>query len=171
MVGQLPQRVLELVEKALAAQVADYGEMASHARVDAHHAGQGQKQRGGQVVDDIVAQVLEGVHGLGAAGAAHAGDDHDVGDVLCLLQDSSSLVGPGTSMTRPDKVPGWFVTGSRAALLRPPLRLKAFEGALKRFQAQSQGEQSQVRGAAAPTSTLRGSTRQTASAGRPGRAG
>ena len=84
MVGEGVERVEQLVEEALAAQVAHDGEVAAHARVNAHHLREREQKARRQVVNDVVAEVLEGVHGLGAAGAAHTRDDHDVGDRLAL---------------------------------------------------------------------------------------
>ena len=92
-VGEGVERVEQLVEEALAAQVAHDGEVATHTRVNAHHLREREQKARRQVVNDVVAEVLEGVHGLGAAGAAHARDDHDVGNRLALGGAVSDLRG------------------------------------------------------------------------------
>ena len=70
--------VRHLIEKTLAPEVADDGEVASDAGVDAHDHGEVQDQARWQVVDAVVAHVLEDMHGLRAPTSRHSRDDYDV---------------------------------------------------------------------------------------------
>ena len=78
MPAQGREGVADLIEQALGAKVARDGEVAAHAGVDAHELVELQDEARGQVVDAEVAHVLEDVERLGAAGARHSRDDHDV---------------------------------------------------------------------------------------------
>ena len=53
-----------------------------HALALPHKTSKIQDERGRQIVDDIVAKVLEGVHGHGLSRSAHARNDDDVRDGL-----------------------------------------------------------------------------------------
>ena len=83
-VGQGREGVAHLVEEALGADVAGNGQVAAHVLVYPHHLGYLDDQARREVVYAVVAHVLEDVHGLGAAAAAHAGDDHDVRHAVAL---------------------------------------------------------------------------------------
>ena len=58
---EVGQGVGQVVKEALAAQVAGHGQMAIDARVDAHEVGQLKHEAGREVVDAVVAHILEGV--------------------------------------------------------------------------------------------------------------
>ena len=79
-------RIEQLIEQALAAQVAGDGKMPAHARIDADELGKLGDETRGQVVDAKVAHVLEHMHGLCAARSGHPGDDDDIGDTLRALR-------------------------------------------------------------------------------------
>ncbi len=91
--AQLTDGVVQLVEQPLAPEVARDGQVAPHARVDAHDVGKVEHQARGQVVDAVVAHVLEHVHGLRAAAARHARDDHDVRDAIAFSRGAHDLSG------------------------------------------------------------------------------
>ena len=93
MLAQGLDGIEQLVEEPLAAQVARDGQVTAHAGVDAHDLGQLQDEAGRQVIDAEVAHVLEHVHGLRAARAGHAGDDHDVGHAVGELGAGDAVVG------------------------------------------------------------------------------
>ena len=76
----------QLIEQALATQVAGDGEMPAHARIDADEFGELGNQTRRQVIDAKIAHVLEHVHGLRAARTGHSGDDDDIGDALRALR-------------------------------------------------------------------------------------
>ena len=91
--AELADGVRELVEEALAAQVAGHGQVAAHARVDSHELRELRDKARREVVDAEVAHVLEAVQGLRAARAGHARDDHDVGDAVAALGVAHVLAG------------------------------------------------------------------------------
>ena len=76
----------QLIEQALAAQVAGDGKMPAHARIDADELSKLGDQTRRQVVDAKVAHVLEHMHGLRSARSGHSGDDDDIGDALRALR-------------------------------------------------------------------------------------
>ena len=76
----------QLIEQALAAQVAGDGKMPAHARIDADEFGKLGDQTRRQVVDAKIAHVLEHMHGLRSARSGHSGDDDDIGDALRALR-------------------------------------------------------------------------------------
>ena len=79
-------RIEQLIEQALATQIAGDGEMPAHARIDADELGKLGDQTRRQVIDAKIAHVLEHVHGLRAARSGHSGDDDDIGDALRALR-------------------------------------------------------------------------------------
>ena len=76
----------QLIEQALAAQVAGDGKMPAHARIDADELSKLGDQTRRQVVDAKVAHVLEHMHSLRTARSGHSGDDDDIGDALRALR-------------------------------------------------------------------------------------
>ena len=76
----------QLIEQALAAQVASDGEMPAHTRIDTDELGKLGDQTRRQVVDAKIAHVLKHMHGLRSARTGHSGDDDDIGDALRALR-------------------------------------------------------------------------------------
>ncbi len=80
---KLRQRIRELLEETLAPKVARDRKMSSDARVDADKLGKLEDEARRQVVEAVVAHILEGMEGLCAPRSAHARDDHDVRHTCC----------------------------------------------------------------------------------------
>ena len=76
----------QLIEQALAAQVAGDGKVPTHTRIDANELSKLGNQTRGQVIDTKIAHVLEHMHGLRSARSGHSGDDDDIGDALRALR-------------------------------------------------------------------------------------
>ena len=91
MVAQRLDRVEELIEQALAAQVARHAQVAANAGVDADDLGELQDEARREIIDAVVPHVLECVHGLRAAGAGHAGDDDNVGNAVGELRRGDAV--------------------------------------------------------------------------------
>ena len=90
-VAQRLDRVEELIEQALAAQVARHAQVAANAGVDADDLGELQDEARREIIDAVVPHVLECVHGLRAAGAGHAGDDDNVGNAVGELRRGDAV--------------------------------------------------------------------------------
>ena len=99
--AQLREGLRDLVEEALAAQVARDGQVAAHARVDAHELGQLEYEARRQVVYAEVAHVLEDVERLRAAATAHAGDHDDVRNAVAALRHAHALAIPHVGLPCP----------------------------------------------------------------------